>query len=204
MQKSFFQYLKESYQEEKDFKNTVVFLAGSFKPPHIGHLSMLQDYLKTASKAVIMIGNPKNSIRKTSSGKAVTAEDSLEIWNIYLSRYGIKNAEVMFSKEISSPIKASIKYINDNLKNVNVIFGASKKDNDFKKYEFLLKFFSSNPFIKVLDPEKTAVEPYILFDGSSASASFIRDNVGNLEKIRHLLPEKLSKEDIMKILDILS
>ena len=208
MQKTFLQFLKESHQlfeKNKKFEKTVVFLAGSFKPPHIGHLAMLQKYLNgMADRAVIMISSPEADFRKTAFGKIITAEDSSEIWKIYLSRYGIKNAEVMRSESDASPIKASIKYISENLKNSNVIFGASRKGNDFEKYEFLLKFFKNSPFIKVLDPEETAVEPYLLPDGSPASASFIRDNIGDLDEIRPLLPSKLSKEDVLKVLDILS
>ena len=55
---------------------------------------------------------------------------SKEIFELYIRKYGLSSkVKVEVSKE-PSPITAMFKYVDDNLKDVNVIFGVSKKGGD--------------------------------------------------------------------------
>ena len=80
----------------------------------------------------MLISDPKSekSIRKTALGTTITPRMSKEIFELYIKKYGLSSkVKVEVSKE-PSPVTAMFKYVDDNLKDVNVIFGVSKKGGD--------------------------------------------------------------------------
>lgn len=197
---SFLQFLTESKPEE--FDKTIALCAGSYKPCTAGHLFMIEQYAKTADEVIILISDPKKSVRKTNLGTVITPEMSKEIWEIYLRRYGLKNVKVEVSPE-ASPITAMFKYVDDNLKDVNVIFGVSKKGGDESRFKSAMKYYEDNEHIRLLDPIKTAVEPYSSPDGTPISATDIRNNIDKPEVIRPMLPAKLTDSDVKQVIKIL-
>lgn len=127
---------------------------------------------------------------------------SKRIWEIYLKAYSIKNADVQVSTE-SSPILAMFRYA-DTLKDVNVIFGVSKKDGDEQRFKSTMKHYEDNDSINLLDPLETAVEPYVGEDGKAVSATDLRNALDKPDEVKKMLPSKLSSTDKDKVLKILS
>jgi cytidyltransferase-like protein len=186
---------------KKSAKPTVALVSGSFKPPHAGHLDMVKKYADMADKVTVIISDPKKaqSIRKTSTGTVITADIAKAIWDIYIKATGLKNVEAVVSY-LPSPVTAASEYAKDNLANHKVIFGASKKDNDYKRWLFAPKWFAQHaPDVEIIDPESVAVEPY-----ENISATTIRDNLDKPEEIRQYFPKELSDDDFNKIIDLLS
>lgn len=182
---------------------TIALVPGSFKIAHAGHLDMVMKYSKRADEVIVIISNPKSakSLRKTSTGKIITAQDAMKIWLIYINKYGLKNVSVIISDK-PSPITAAYEYTEKYLKDVNVIFGASTKGGDHKRWSTVQKYFKDHP-INVLDPESNAVKPLSGALGD-ISATDIRANVEDLEMLKKLLPSKLSNKDLINIQSILS
>ena len=195
-------FITESKQE---FSKTIALVGGSYKPPTAAHWYMVEQYAIKADEVIILISDPKNpkSIRRTANGTIITAQMAKEIFDIYITRYNFqKKVKAIISPE-SSPITALFKYIDNNLQDVNVIMGVSKKGGDEARFKSAEKYYADNEHINLLNPLETAVEPYLDKNGQPISATDVRNNIGNIEVIKNYLPEKLTPGDIQKILNIL-
>lgn len=201
--KSFISFLREN---KKVFPKTVALLGGSYKPPHAGHWHMVLEYLKMADKVIVIISNPKSpkSIRKTKFGTVITPEISKKIFEIFVNRYNVQDKVEIQISDKPSPITALYDYTDNKLKNVNVIFGSSKKDGDEKRFASAVKYYEDNLDINLINPLEVAVQPFKSKDGIEISASIIRDNIDNPEIIRKMMPSKLTEEDIQAIIKLLS
>lgn len=200
----FITYLLES-EKKNDFNKTIALVSGSFKPPTKAHFWMVQQYAEKADEVIVLISDPKSkkSIRKTALGTIITPQMSKEIFELYIKKYGLSSkVKVEVSKE-PSPVTAMFKYVDDNLKDVNVIFGVSKKGGDESRFKSAMKYYADNEHINLLDPMITAVEPYKSTDGKEISATDLRDNIDNPAFVKSMLPDKLSASDVQKVLDIL-
>ncbi len=189
----------------KKFDKTIALVSGSYKPVTAGHLFMVEQYAKMADHVIVLISDPKSvkSIRKTCLGTVITAEMSKQIWQIYLKRYNLTNVEVLVSNE-PSPITAMFKYVDENLSDVNVIFGVSKKGGDELRFKSAMKYYADNEHINLLDPATSAVETYVSKDGVPVSATDIRNNIDNPDVVRTMLPDRLTDADVKKVIKILS
>ena len=165
---------------------------------------MVQYYSEHTDEVIVLISAPKaaKSIRKTVIGTIITPEMSKQIWEIYIKAYGLKNVKVEVSSE-ASPITAMFKYVDDNLQDVNVIFGVSKKDGDEARFKSAMKYYEDNEHINLLDPIETAVEPFKDPSGKAMSATDIRNNLDKPDVVKEMLPDKLSDTDKEKVLKIL-
>ena len=201
--KSFISFLREN---KKVFPKTVALLGGSYKPPHAGHWHMVLEYLKMADKVIVIISNPQSpkSIRKTKFGTVITPEISKKIFEIFTNRYNVQDKVEIQISDKPSPITALYDYTDNNLKNVNVIFGSSKKGGDEKRFASAVKYYEDNLDINLINPLEVAVQPFKSKDGIEISASIIRDNIDNPEIIRKMMPSKLTEEDIQAIIKLLS
>ncbi len=201
--KSFISFLREN---KKIFPKTVALLGGSYKPPHAGHWHMVLEYLKMADKVIVIISNPQSpkSIRKTKFGTVITPEISKKIFEIFVNRYNVQDKVEIQISDKPSPITALYDYTDNNLKNVNVIFGSSKKGGDEKRFASAVKYYEDNLDINLINPLEVAVYPFKSKDGIEISASIIRDNIDNPEIIRKMMPSKLTEEDIQAIIKLLS
>ena len=205
--KTFLEYLLE--QKKPAIKRkTIALVGGSYKPPHAGHLDMVQKYSQMADKVIVLISDPKSSksLRKTSLGTVITPNMSKKIWDLYLKRYDISNAEAVVSSK-PSPIAALFDYVDSNVRDADVIFGVSKKDDDLSRFKGVQKYADTwkNDYNVVLkDPSETAVEPYASSSGKTVSASDIRAHADDLSQVRDMLPSKLTAKDIDDISTMLS
>lgn len=203
--KNIFEKCYKIILEELESRPTVALVGGAFKPPTIGHFDMVEKYLNKADKVIVIISDPKSekSQRKTKSGKTITAEMSKEIWDMIINRYNLKDkVEVVISPQ-PSPITAAYDYVDKTLKNANVIFGVSKKGDDYKRYLGAAKYFEDRDDITVLDPKENAVDPFEL-NGQPVSATTVRQNIDNPKLVRQYFPRKLTDQDIQKIMEILA
>jgi len=114
----------------------VAFFPGSFKPPHVGHYTIVKELLPKVDRLYIFISKkPRDSI---------TAEDSLKIWKIYLSKADMKKI-VMHTTDIS-PIMDIYKSLLDGslglTKDDKIYLIKSKKDVSNKRFDLFkqLKF----------------------------------------------------------------
>ena len=90
---------------------TIAIVPGAFKPPHLGHVDMVRQYSKMADEVVVLVSSPLNNNRLIGD-KPITAEQSIEIWNMLLSDAGLSKPKVRVEKSSEpSPISAAYKKI---------------------------------------------------------------------------------------------
>jgi len=137
---------------------TLAIVPGAFKPPHLGHLSMVKQYASEADEVVVLISSPLKASRGI-GGKAISAQDSKKIWDMLLADQGLSNVRVEISPK-PSPVMATYEYIGDEgpLKpGTKLVLGASQKGDDFKRWSGAAKYVKDG--VELLQPAKTAVIP---------------------------------------------
>lgn len=189
----------KNFIKEQQQRKIIAVVPGAFKPPHAAHCGMVEEYSKIADEVVVIISDPKkeSSLRKTPSGKIISPEKSKDIWEIYTKNLG--NVKVVISNK-PSPVVAAYDYI-ETLKDVDVILGASKKGDDWKRWKTAPAYFEKKGFpVTIKDPEEYAVDAK--FDNMSAT-DFRNSLQSGIDGIKPFVPEHLSNSDIEKISEIL-
>lgn len=191
-------------------KKTIAFIPGAMRPPHKGHMAMIEFYAKMADETIVVLSNPKNdkSIRKVSDyGRAITPEQSRDILNIFLKSRGLLSDVKVVIPDTPSPIQYIYDKISE-LKDVRVILGVSTKEDIGKRYQkkVLDKLRKDNPSVKIVDPEKTAF-PGITdknFNNEYISATMFRNELDSPHpNIRNYMHPKMSDNDIRRVERIL-
>lgn len=193
---------KQYFMEQQQKRKTVAIVPGSYKPPHAAHFEMVKDYSKMADEVYVIISAPKakESVRKTATDIVITPEISKSIWEEYIKAGNLKNVFVEISPS-PSPVKAAYDKAEKDLSGCDVIFGASKKGDDWKRWSTVSKYFEKTvPSIKVMDPEEYAVDTKM--DGMSASD--FRDHLDDPEYCKKFLPKELTDKQIEKIFQLLN
>jgi|TARA_A100000172_G_scaffold74180_1_gene56065 hypothetical protein len=151
----------------------IAVIAGGFKPPHRGHMEMVQYYADMADKVKLFIGKNARPISGDEQGRKVTAEKSLEIWNKYLADAGL-DGRVDVEIIDGSPMKASYSVLENASPGETILMGCGAKDTYFSP-EALERYTPEGvqaqaaPCPTILDPNTN--QPY--------SATAVRDTIKN-------------------------
>ena len=173
----------------------IAMVPGSFKPPHKGHYEMIEHFSNISQKTIVVISDPQSekSIRRTPSGKQITAQEAREILEIYTRN--LSNVELIVS---SQPVKWVYDYVaEDTTPGQKILLGVSGKGDDANRYLGAQKYA----------PEGVSVEASVFTSsGLDVSASTIRQLLDppTLGEINQFLPSHISKQDKEQILQILS
>ncbi len=65
----------------------VALFPGSFKPPHRGHLNALKQLGEMVDRVIVYVSDPMGpgAVRMFGDNKSLTADDAINIWNLYLN-----------------------------------------------------------------------------------------------------------------------
>jgi len=130
---------------------------GAFKPPHNGHLAMVEEYADEADDVVVLISAPLKSARKLANGREITAEDSKKVWELLTSH--LPNVSVDISSH-ASPITATYDFIGKDgpvEPGTEVILGVSTKGGDAERFRQASKYVKDGVLVR--DLGSSAVEP---------------------------------------------
>ena len=119
---------------------SIAIVPGSFKPPHAGHLAMIQHYAEKNDEVLVLISRPLKKQRTLADGTVISAGDAKKLWEVLIS--GMPNVDVQVSNQ-ASPMTATFEYIGDEgpLNPGDVItLGASKKGGDYKRWSTAQKY----------------------------------------------------------------
>ena len=139
--------------------DSVAIVGGAYKPPHLGHLSMVEHYSALADKVIVYISNPKSSKSQRSiAGRPIDPSQSKQLWDILVS--GRPNVEIVISDKPSPITIAFDSVMAPNPKTghpgtpyepgTTIYLGASVKGGDHKRFLGALK--KASPTITVADP----------------------------------------------------
>jgi phosphopantetheine adenylyltransferase len=133
---------------------TIAIVPGAFKPPHRGHLHMVEEYSKRANNVVVLISAPLKNNRSITGGQEITAEHSKRIWEMLITE--LDNVDIQVSPK-ASPINAAYDFVTNGKHNQSTkfIIGASKKGNDFQKVS---EAFKNVTDVNLLPLEETAID----------------------------------------------
>ena len=137
----------------------IAIVPGSFKPPHRGHLAMVEQYSQNNDKVIILISNPLKNQRALEDGTVITAQNAIDMWDELTS--GLSNVEIQVSPS-ASPVGASYNYIGPegDLQEGDIItLGASNKGTDIQRWKNADRYVKEG--VTLLDPQTTAVQPEV-------------------------------------------
>tara|TARA_Y100001970_G_C14237355_1_gene862645 strand:+ start:48 stop:2282 length:2235 start_codon:yes stop_codon:yes gene_type:complete len=135
----------------------IALVPGAFKPPHQGHLKMVEQYANEASEVVVLISKPTKAGRKLPNGKEITAADSIRMWQVLAAH--LPNVEIKISDH-ASPITATYEYIGKNgplESGTEVILGVCTKGGDVERFREAANYVKEGVRLRPL--EICAVDP---------------------------------------------
>ena len=170
-------YLASIILEAED-QPTVALFPGAFKPPHKGHVDVVNKLLKAADQVVVLI-SPKTR-------EGVTADESVAVWNLYKDK-GLFDGSVEI-KVSSSPTPVGEVY--DVVeKNSDSEFLVAFGKGEISRYKNIEKF----PNVKVFDAG--SVEGV---DSTSLRIALMQKNEDEISK---LLPDGISADEFLAALN---
>ncbi len=135
----------------------IAVVPGAFKPPHKGHLAMVEEYASQADEVTVLISAPLKSSRKLPNGREITSGDSKRVWEL-LTRQ-LPNVDVQVSGH-ASPITATYEFIGKDgpvEPGTEVILGVSTKGGDAARFKEAAKYVKDGVLLR--DLSSAAVQP---------------------------------------------
>ena len=149
---------------------------------------MVKHYADNADRVIVMV-SPK--ARQTPSGKDITQENSIDIWNYYFDVMKLNNVEVIPSSH-PSPVRSAYEYVDGDAKPGElVILGTSTKGGDQSRFAKNVQQYAKEG-VTVLDPMRFAFEPV----GEELSATDFRAAIekGDIDKF---VPTGVNPENVL-------
>lgn len=197
-------------EDEGQIQADVVYVPGSFKPPHKGHFELMKDYAKSAHKVVVLISDPQsaNSIRFIDmpdvEGKLEVSPDaSKEIFDLYIENEGLTGkieVPAIWREGETNPMQ----YLHSKLEDIGqtgesavVALGVSTKDPGDKD-RFNKNFVQPFEKYKNLTVVPMPKEPHGNFSATNMRSAVA---TGDTEVLKDFIPDGVS---VQAVLDILS
>lgn len=186
---------------------TVGVFAGSFKPPHKGHMAVVEYLAKKFDKVLVFVSDPKSA---ASVRMNLNAAKAAEIFNIYIAAAGLADRAMAIGSELPSPLTAAFTYAEKEQfsPRAKLYFAVSSKDADrFAKLN-AAPFLEKNP---TLDSLEAVVIPAITGPQGEISAKQLRaiiadTNLSREDKEEQLvayLPDFLEEDDRRMVYNIM-
>jgi len=138
-----------------DSVESVAIVGGAFKPPHLGHLSMVEHYASLADKVKVIISNPQSEKSQRFCGNTcLTADMSLQLWNLLLGSRSNVTVEVSSAPSPITVAYDSVMPGHPYTPGTTVYLGASVKGGDVKRFSGALK--KADPSLNVPNPAQYA------------------------------------------------
>lgn len=132
----------------------IALVPGAFKPPHRGHLAMVEQYAADNEEVKILISNPLKKQRTLADGTVITAAHAKRMWEILAGN--IPNVSIEVSTA-ASPLTAAYEFVGDEgpLQPGDVLtLGSSAKCDDWKRWTGAQKYVKDG--VEMLDPRTVA------------------------------------------------
>ena len=184
-----------------DAQRTVALVPGAFKPPHQGHLEMVQHYANMADRVVVMVSPLP---RRTPSGKEVGFAASKEIWETYLRDVGLLDKVSVIRSPVNSPVSATYQFVSNENDDPDlaqpgdrVIPGCSTKGGDESRFQANFEKYAREG-VSIADPISCA----FVASGEALSARYFRAALDAGTGLERFIPETTDPNEILAIIGI--
>ena len=202
------------FEDEPAQGETVAIVPGAFKPPHIGHVDMVEKYAQNADRVVVLISAPTKNARKLPNGKEITANHSRQIWNLFVGN----NPKIeVYESSHASPISAAYEIsgkaglrekvaekmgMDPISAGDTIILGASNKGGDAKRWTGAERYVGED--LELISPMESAVEPLTRPTGEPFSATDMRNLLGDIMANKEALQDFAGDnvDGVLKVLGI--
>ncbi len=140
--------------------SSIAVVPGAFKPPHKGHLNMVEQLAAVADKVVVVISRPLKGGRQLPvSGKIVDADHAEQIWRAFLDKSPAGPKTQVIQSPSASPVGVTYDFVmkepepgNDLIapKAARVILGCGDKEDDKTRYETIVSKARDDLEIEIL------------------------------------------------------
>ena len=187
--------------DEQEGLRSVAVVPGAFKPPHKGHLEMVQHYADMADKVVVMVSPLP---RKTPSGREIGFALSKKIWDIYLRDTGLDNKVEVIRSPVNSHVSATYQFVTNEDDSPElaqpgdrVIPGCSTKGGDESRFKANFEKYAREG-VTIADPLSCA----FVASGEALSASDFRAALDTGEGLERFIPQKTDPDEILNLLGV--
>ena len=187
--------------DEQEGSRTVAVVPGAFKPPHKGHMQMVQHYADLADRVVVMISP---LARKTPSGKDISFDVSKKIWNIYLRDAGLEDKVTVVRSPVNSPVSATYQFVenSDNKPELaqpgdTVIPGCSTKGGDEDRFKANFEKYAREG-VTISDPLSCA----FVAPPEALSARDFRAALDDGAGLERFIPQGVDPDDVLDVLGV--
>ena len=144
---------------------TIAVVPGAFKPPHKGHLSMVEALAENADKVIVIVSTPTKGGRSLPSGKIIDSDDAAQIWNAYLDNSPAGSKTTVVKSPSASPVGVTYDFVmkqpdpTDLLiapPNATVLLGCGDKEDDQTRFQSIAAKARKDLTIKVQVCQLTA------------------------------------------------
>ena len=199
---------EEPAEMESAIQRKIAVFPGAFKPPHRGHMDVVEHFASVADQVVILI-SPLD--RKTPAGKSIDKSVSEKIWQIYIDAKGIGNKVSIGSSPYNSPVQASFEVLKGNVPDFipesgDLIIPVASDKPDKKgspDYTRFLKFHEGLPdMIPGVVPANIEEYFYKAPSEGALSAGDFRAALDTGEGLERFLPTSVSAQEVLAVLGV--
>jgi hypothetical protein len=179
---------------------------------------MVRKYASMADEVVVLISKPLKNVRGLPGGGEITAEDSLNIWQLLVGDLSNVTVGIFNDPTIRSPIsaayaiagpvaerQAAASKVEPPIEPIEpgstVILGASTKGGDASRWKRAEEYVGKDLILK--NPLETAVKPTDRPSGGSYNASDMRELLGDPQNNMLELEDFIGKGNVPALLGIL-
>ena len=168
----------------------IVLLAGSFKPPHKGHLEMVKQFLnlERPSKFIILVSRL--------SREEVSYEHSLQIWDMYLQKLNLKGLVDVLVSNYETPIQSVFEFMSNKEDNPEfaqdgdlIVLGFSTKN---KESQLKLSDINKDRLNKKIDINIVPIEPK--FNNMSSTDMRMAITNKDINLVKSFIPDEFGSE----------
>jgi len=181
--------------KEEVGKYDVAIFPGAFKPPHRGHLALVNELANQANKVIILMSDTS---RKFESGKLMTWQMAKWLWELYLLD-GYDNVELRVVR--GSPVSMAYDFVEDpgfhkDGEQITILAGVGGKGSDPSRFKSSLQDHAREDVSVEIMGGGSGMKPVIGDDGRDLSATDLRNAIeaDNADILSKFLPDNLKKE----------
>ena len=199
--------LQKLDEQEGEVKRKIAVFPGAFKPPHRGHMNVVEELLEQGVDQVVILVSRLD--RKTPAGRPVNRSVSERIWQIYIDSKGLGDRVSIGESEWNAPVKAAYEVLKGTVPDLIpqpgdlIIPAASDKPDKYGKpdYDRFKNFHKGiKGMIDGVIPANIMEWYYEAPSEAPMSASAFRAALDTGEGLKAFLPTGV---DPKKVLDVL-